>query len=154
MVTMETKPGCKYQMENLDEKIEKQSDRIDNLEKNSIQWIRIATILETQTEANTKQSETLEKVNINLTSLNQSMKDLHNRVEDVESDLKQQAQTNQTIGDVVKQVDQVAERVGGIEEEMKQQTKNNSISIGEVFKKIFYVSIGIVVVAFFALIIK
>ena len=78
-----------YRFKYLEEKISVQEERIKGLEILSNEFTKIATILEMQTEMNRKQDETLTKINDNLTTLNHTTKQLGERVNDLESEVKE-----------------------------------------------------------------
>lgn len=69
----------------LEEKLESHNDRLKVVEKLTTEFTKISTILELHIEMGKKQDMTLEKINANLTTLNQETQKLGERVKKVES---------------------------------------------------------------------
>lgn len=78
-----------YRLKYIEEKLYGHDDRIKGLEKMTNEFTKISTILEMQTKMNEKQDETLGKINDNLTHLNHTTKVLGDRVNDLETEVKE-----------------------------------------------------------------
>lgn len=83
-----------YQIEYFKEKIEGHDARIKILETMTSEMMKISLILESQQESNKKQDDTLNKINENLTKLNYKSDRLSERVDGLEVEVKEQADSN------------------------------------------------------------
>lgn len=69
----------------MDKDLERIERRLDRLEENNRELIRLTTLMEQEVKLNRKQSETLEKMNDNLTNLNNRFPSLEVKVDELEN---------------------------------------------------------------------
>ena len=67
-------------------------ERVDYVQKQTEEMVKIALILDQQTQQNKEQNETMKKINDNLTILNNTTNRLGERVTDLETEVKEQTQ--------------------------------------------------------------
>lgn len=85
-----------YRMKYIEEKIHGHDDRIKGLEQLSNEFTKISLILEQQIVMNKEQNVTMEKINDNLTNLNNTTQRLGERVGELEGQVKE-VKKNDTI---------------------------------------------------------
>jgi TolA-binding protein len=76
------------------ERYEALKERVDKLEENNKEITKLSTLMEIQIEMNKQQSETLSKINDNLTSLNNVTGNLDRRIGDLEVGFTQEKERN------------------------------------------------------------
>lgn len=85
---MPTEEARKERIQYFRERLDMHEKRIETLETMTNEMVKISMILESQQKSNEKQDEILEKINNNLTNLNQKSDTLSERVVKLEGDLK------------------------------------------------------------------
>ena len=91
---MPTEEARKERIQYFRERLEMHEKRIGTLETMTSEMVKISMILESQQKSNEKQDEILEKINDNLTNLNQKSDTLSKRVVKLEDDLKEVTDDN------------------------------------------------------------
>ena len=85
---MPTEEARKEIIQYFKERLDMHEKRIETLETMTTEMVKISMILESQQKSNDKQDAILEKINDNLTNLNQKSDTLSERVVKLEGDLK------------------------------------------------------------------
>ena len=85
---MPTEEARKERIQYFRERLDMHEKRIETLETMTTEMVKISMILESQQKSNEKQDVILEKINDNLTNLNQKSDALSERVVKLEGDLK------------------------------------------------------------------
>ena len=85
---MPTEEARKERIQYFRERLDMHEKRIETLETMTTEMVKISMILESQQKSNEKQDAILEKINDNLTNLNQKSDTLSERVVKLEGDLK------------------------------------------------------------------
>lgn len=91
---MPTEEARKERIQYFRERLDMHEKRIETLETMTREMVKISMILESQQKSNEKQDEILEKINDNLTSLNQKSDTLSKRVVKLEGELKEVTDDN------------------------------------------------------------
>ena len=91
---MPTEEARKERIQYFRERLDMHEKRIETLETMTTEMVKISMILESQQESNKKQDEILEKINDNLTNLNQKSDALSERVVKLEGGLKEVTDDN------------------------------------------------------------
>ena len=91
---MPTEEARKERIQYFRERLEMHEKRIGTLETMTSEMVKISMILESQQKSNEKQDDILEKINDNLTNLNQKSDTLSKRVVKLEDDLKEVTDDN------------------------------------------------------------
>lgn len=91
---MPTEEARKERIQYFRERLEMHEKRIGTLETMTSEMVKISMILDSQQKSNEKQDEILEKINDNLTNLNQKSDTLSKRVVKLEDDLKEVTDDN------------------------------------------------------------
>ena len=91
---MPTEEARKERIQYFRERLDMHEKRIETLETMTTEMVKISMILESQQKSNERQDEILEKINDNLTSLNQKSETLSKKVVKLEGDLKEVTDDN------------------------------------------------------------